>query len=198
MLRQILDDEQWLKLTKDFYANHRCRTPHFSEIPEEFLEYLQNRNRPEDYPFLLELAHYEWVEMALSISKAQAQVGDGAFVQAVAERRIALSPLAWPLAYQYPVQQISPSFLPSSAAGQPVYLIVYRDQQDSVHFMQSTALIYRLLQLLEQQGTIMSKACLQLLLAEVPGFDEGLLIDEGLKTLQDMAAKGIVIPASDA
>ena len=81
VLRQILDADQWQVLAKDFYASHRCQTPHFSEIPEEFLEYLQNRKLPGDHPFLLELAHYEWVEMALAISTAEPQRGDAVFAQ---------------------------------------------------------------------------------------------------------------------
>ena len=41
VLHKILDDEQWLELARDFFATHRCRTPYFSEIADEFLEYLQ-------------------------------------------------------------------------------------------------------------------------------------------------------------
>ena len=198
VLRQILDDDQWLALAKDFYATHRCQTPHFSEIPEEFLVYLQNRNVAGDYPFLLELAHYEWVEMALSIATVHPQTGDADFAQTVANQLIALSPLAWPLVYQYPVQQISLAFLPTDEAEQPVYLIVYRDQEDNVHFMQSTALTFRLLQILEEQGAMHGNTCLQALAAEVPQLDPALLVAEGLKILQDMAAKGIVTPPAAA
>ena len=70
VLRKILNDQEWLALAQDFFAVHRCRTPHFSEIAEEFLDYLQNRENTGDYPFLLELAHYEWVEMAQAKKKA--------------------------------------------------------------------------------------------------------------------------------
>ena len=70
VLRKILDDQQWFALAQDFFAKHPCQSPHFSQIPEEFLDYLQNeRDSSEDFPFMLELAHYEWVEMALSIAK---------------------------------------------------------------------------------------------------------------------------------
>ncbi len=72
VLRKILDGSRWIELVQDFYAKHPCKSPYFSEIPEEFLEYLQNeRNNADDLPFMFELAHYEWVEMALSISKEE-------------------------------------------------------------------------------------------------------------------------------
>ena len=72
VLRKILNDRQWFALAQDFFAKHPCKTPYFSQIPEEFLDYLQNeRDSSEDLPFMLELAHYEWVEMALSIAKEE-------------------------------------------------------------------------------------------------------------------------------
>ena len=42
VLRKILSDQQWLALVQDFFVKHACQSPHFSQIPEEFLDYLQN------------------------------------------------------------------------------------------------------------------------------------------------------------
>ena len=198
VLRKILNDSQWLELAQDFFATHRCRTPHFSEIAEEFLDYLQNRHNSDDYPFLLELTHYEWVEMALAISKAESRKGDSAFVENMSQQAIAVSPLAWPLAYRYPVQSISTEFLPLTPPEQPTYLIVYRDQDDNVRFMQTTPLTFGLLQILEQHQSISCDACLHLMADEAPHLKKEMLLEEGLLILQDMAAKGIIIPAGDA
>ena len=197
VLRAILNDRQWQELAADFFAGHPCRTPYFSEIAEEFLAYLQSRDDSADYPFLLELAHYEWVEMALSISTEHASPADAEFVAELPRRRITLSPLAWPLAYQYPVDRISPAFLPLAPPEHATYLLVYRDREDKVHFLQATAFTFRLLQILEQHPAISAAACLQALAAEAPDYDSGILIEEGLKTLREMAAKGIIIPAGD-
>lgn len=195
VLRTLLDDQQWRALAQDFYATHACSTPHFSEIAEEFLDYLQNqRNNPADYPFLLELAHYEWVEMALSIAKEESPVTDAEFIGALLSRPLALSPLAWPLAYRYPVERIGPDFLPSQPPEQPTYLIVYRDQDDSVRFMQTTALTFRLLQLLQQQS-LTGEACLLTLGKEIDHLSAEVLHQYGLLALQELAAKGIVVPA---
>jgi hypothetical protein len=40
------------------------------------------------------------------------------------------------LAYDYPVQMISPKFKPKSKLETPVYLIVFRNQQDQVKFLE--------------------------------------------------------------
>ena len=195
VLHTILSPEEWQELAYDFFANHRNQTPYFAEIAEEFLAYLQTeRDNPNDYPFLLELAHYEWVEMALSIAQDQPIWGDSTFSQDVLNRAIQLSPLAWPLAYQYPVERISPQFLPRSAPEQASYLIVYRDASDEVHFMQTTAFTLRLLELIEQQPTISGQAALQSVATDAQLSIEQTL-QFGLPTLQQLADKGIVIPA---
>ncbi len=197
VLRSILTDQQWQALAQDFFVTHRCQTPHFSEIAEEFLDYLQNqRNVAEDYPFLLELAHYEWVEMAVSIAQAAPVFGDEHFVNHILQQNLALSPVAWPLVYQYPVERIGPTFLPQSAPDQPSYLIVYRDREDQVHFMQTTPYTYRLLQLIEENSDKSGEDYLQTLAAELPETpDRQNLWGFALNVLRDMASKGILIPA---
>lgn len=197
VLRTILTDEQWQELAQDFFVSHRCQTPHFSEIAEEFLDYLQNqRNSVDDYPFLLELAHYEWVEMAVSIAQATPNYGDPHFVNNILQQHLTLSPVAWPLVYQFPVERIGPEFLPQSAPDQPSYLIVYRDREDQVHFMQTTPYTYRLLQLIEENSDKSGEDYLQILAAELPDtLDRQSVLDFALNTLQDMASKGILIPA---
>jgi hypothetical protein len=198
VLRKILNDDQWLALAQDFYLTHRCQTPHFSEIAEEFLDYLQNeRNAEGDLPFMLELAHYEWVEMALSISRAEPVFGNAEFAADVLQKNLALSPLAWPLVYRYPVEKIGPEFLPQAPAEQPSYLIVYRDRADDVHFMQTTPVTFRLLQLVEEHESPSGELCLQTLLAELSEqVDPQLLMQFGLQTLQELVAKDILIPAA--
>lgn len=199
VLRTILSDKQWLALTQDFFAGHSCRTPYFSEIAEEFLAYLQNRtDSADDLPFMLELAHYEWVEMALDISKAESHPGDATFAEQVLLQELALSALAWPLAYRYPVQRIAPDFLPIELPEHPTYLIVYRDKAYHVHFVQTTPLTFRLLEILEQNPGISGESCLQTLATEMELANPALLLEQGETILQDMAAKGIVIPAGYA
>lgn len=199
VLRSLLSDGQWQELAQDFYSVHSCTTPYFSEIAEEFLDYLQNqRKQPEDYPFLLELAHYEWVEMALSIAKEAPEFGDPQFVAEVMQRPLRLSPLAWPLAYRFPVQRICTDFLPLEAPEQATYLIVYRDAYDDVHFMQTTPFTFSLLQLIEQHPAIDGSTALQTLAGEMPQLSLQQLSEFGAQTLQEMARKGIVIPAGCA
>ena len=70
VIRTITSAERWHALARDFYARHQCHEPQFFKIAEEFLKYLDDERGDvlDDPAFLRELAHYEWVELALSIS----------------------------------------------------------------------------------------------------------------------------------
>ena len=73
VMRKIHSEEQWQGLIRQFMQHHKAETPYFLQLPEELLSFLQNEYEPtpEDYPFLIELAHYEYVELALSVSTAE-------------------------------------------------------------------------------------------------------------------------------
>ena len=98
---------------------HHSKTPYLFEISEEFLAYLQNeRGTTEtDPPFLLELAHYEWVEQALLISDAVLPAENPLLLDDPLSQTIYLSELAWPLAYRFPVHRIGPDYQPRLSAG---------------------------------------------------------------------------------
>jgi len=192
VLKKILEGQSWQALAQDFFSRHVCTTPYFSEIAEEFLDYLENeRDNPDDYPFMLELAHYEWVEMALSIAKDELDAGDQN-TENLQHKTIRLSPLAWPLAYQYPVQRIAPGFLPVTAPEQPTYLIVYRDYQYNVNFIEITPVTYCLLQLIQENERILTEACLQRMAIELPQSDPEMIIAGGLQILTELAEKSVI------
>ena len=71
VIRKLHSDDQWHAKIRAFMQHHRAETPYFLQLPQEFLAFLQNEYemQDDDYPFLLELAHYEYVELALSISE---------------------------------------------------------------------------------------------------------------------------------
>lgn len=191
VLKSLLSEQQWLNLAQDFFLNHSCSTPHFSEIPEEFLEFLQNeRKNPEDLPFMLELAHYEWVEMALAISKEELIENSSKQIQP--EHNMALSPLAWPLAYQYPVHEISTENIPTEAPDGMTFLIVYRNSEDNVNFIKIPGITFRLLQIIEETENISVADCLSQIAKETQITDSTSIISSGMQILQELAHKNII------
>lgn len=131
--RRLFEEARWRRLVGDFLAGYRCTTPYFPAVGEEFLGWLSDGYCPHanDPPFLLELAHYEWVELALELSPAELP-------------SVGWSPLAWPLAYVWPVQRIGPDCRPELPPEQPTCLLAWRDGQDRVRFMQLGPFAYRL------------------------------------------------------
>ncbi len=138
VLRKLYHDNDWNALVRNFMRVHRCATPYFAQIGQEFVAYLQHTHAstPADPPFLIELAHYEWIETALQCAEEDIHGisvnRDGHLLQ----ERPVLSPLVVSLVYQYPVHQISPSCRPEHPSATPHYLLVYRDRADTVQFME--------------------------------------------------------------
>lgn len=197
VLETILNDKQWSELSQDFFKNHACTTPYFSEIAEEFLDFLHNQRQNDlDYPFLLELAHYEWVEMALSIAKESVIINTEECVTDLLTQTIALSTLAWPLVYQFPVQQISANFLPKVAPAQPTYLLVYRNSVDDVNFIQISPITFRLLQIVQENETMLCQLCLIQIAEESGHPDPEKIITSGLHIIEDLAQKNIITVGS--
>lgn len=189
VIRTLLDDDAWHALVRAFFRDHRCQTPLFPELGREFLRFLQSRDTL-DPPFLAELAHYEWVELALQISEAlvPSHDPDGDLLDA----RPLLSPLAWPLAYAWPVHRIGPDFQPDSPPDAPTLLLVRRDADGTVRFSELSPLAFRLLQRIEESPHLHGRAQLQALAAEAGTADADAFITQGHALLQQMHGAGVI------
>ena len=152
VIRKIHSDEHWDRFIRQFMQIHQAKTPYFLELPEEFLSFLSDEyeHQADDFPFLNELAHYEYVELALSISTETNNL-DGIDPEGDLLRNIPVkSVLTWPYAYQYAVHRISPSFTPTEPEAQPVYLAVYRQEDDKVGFLELNPVTASLLNEIEE------------------------------------------------
>ena len=194
VLKKILDEQQWLALVQDFFNKHACKTPYFSEIPEEFINYLQyeREGKEQDPPFLLELAHYEWVEMFLSIAKDEALVPVRISTDQLLCSRIQLGPLVLPLAYHYPVHKISPKYQPKQPSEQQYFLIAYRTADYEVRFLEITPSTFRLIQLIQENGSLPAKEYLQRVAVETAHPNPDVVLKGGRQILEDLLTKGII------
>ncbi|WCX17197.1 HvfC family RiPP maturation protein [Pseudomonas aeruginosa] len=188
VLRQLFDEPRWHRLVRAFMREHRCRTPYFSQLGEEFIGWLQDGYRAEegDPPFLLELAHYEWVELALSLAEAPVETLPQAW---------SWSPLAWPLAYRWPVHRLGSSHRPMEPPAEPTCLLVWRDPAERVRFLHLSPFAYRLAQRLSEEGE--APVALLPLLRELAG-SCGLSADveyfeNAFALLEDWHAQGILM-----
>jgi len=195
--RQLLGDEAWSELIREFRAEHRCLTPLFLELPGEFLSWVSDtRGQREGEPgFLHELMHYEWVSLALNYADAAATDlpldTEGDLLDGV----LVVSALAWPLAYRFPVHRISPAFQPEAPPDVPTFLVVHRGGDQRVHYTEVNAMAARLLELLTEDPTLTGRAALARIAGELPGAEPALVVKQGGELLGRLREEGIVLGA---
>ena len=195
VLRRIMPDQQWHALIRDYFARHKAKTPLFPEMPREFIQYLQEEREPQanDPSFLLELAHYEWVELALSLAdeeKHSSQINPHGDL--LAEHPVITS-LAWSLQYHYPVHQIGPDYQPDTPSDTPTFILVYRNLNDNIGFLEINPVTARLVQLLAEYPRQSGRHCLEQIATEINHTDPETVVEGGLAILQDLQARDIIL-----
>jgi len=198
VLKSLYEEKSWLELVRNFYSLHRCQSPYFLEISREFIDYLQSEHqmREVDPPFMFELAHYEWIELALSISEEEPELQNINTEKSLLEGHPVISPLAWLLTYTWPVHQIKPEFLPEQPTQQPVCLIVFRDADDEVQFTEVNLVTAKLLQQLELNLDASGADVLKEIAEELGHNDPQPILASGLQILEDLKQKGIILGTS--
>ncbi len=195
VLRRILPDDRWHAMMRDYFAQHISHTPLFPEMPREFLKYLEHERipQPDDPPFLLELAHYEWVELALSLLDEKIDATEIDVQGDLLDGIPVISPLAWALSYRFPVHKIGPDFQPSEAGGMQTHLIVYRDADFDVRFIEINPVTARLLQLFSGEDAVSGRAALQQVAAELNHPQPGIVIQGGMELLNDLRRRQVIL-----
>jgi hypothetical protein len=185
VLIRIIGQERWRTLIRGFLRDYRAQTPKFGEIAEEFVGYLASEpavlSEGEWPAFLVELAHYEWVEMVLQQSDAEPlPASDPA---QLLEQPLQVSALAWPLAYTWPVQMLGPDHQPATPPALPTLLLVRRTTDWNVKFSELSPLAWRLLQRIEEFPLLSGREQLQGLALEAGLPETVSFMDSGLALL---------------
>lgn len=195
VIRSLYNDADWSVFAHDFFREHRCHTPLFPEFAREFLRYLETRQQQGrgDPPFLLELAHYEWAELALSLEQTEIAdvphdpAGDPLIAVPV------VSPLAWVLGYRFPVQHISSSFRPAAVPPEPTWILLVRGRNDEVRFHEINALSAMLIERLQENTELTGLQCLDALLAAHAAGDGGALREAGKAVLAELKEREAIL-----
>lgn len=194
VLRSLYAKADWLLLVRQFMARHACRSPYFLQIGAEFLDFLENRHirTAADPAFLKELAHYEWVELALDIADDEIPADAEASVTLL-DAHIDVSPLAWPLVYRCPVHKINAQFQPDAPSDEPTCLLVYRNRADAVQFVETNPITVHLLQMLDEASGLTAREVLLQVACEL-GYDASEdFVAFGGATLESFRQLGIVV-----
>ncbi|MBB1323046.1 MULTISPECIES: putative DNA-binding domain-containing protein [Shewanella] len=201
VLNSLYQDEQWQALVQKFFRSHDCQTPIFVEIASEFLAFLQHQYQitQDDPIFMLQLAHYEWLELCVAVApdtpSSQLLVsGD------LAQRRLCLATCAKVAQYAFDVQHISVDYQPIEPTPQANFFCVFRDLTEQVAFLQLTPLSAQVLAYIEQmslsQQGVTVEAIIVWLSEHYPQMSNDTLLSGCLPLLQQLAQKGIIISST--
>jgi hypothetical protein len=196
VLESLYCEEQWNALARRFFSEHECRSPYFIDISKEFVEYLSSEYQLGEFDrvFMRELAHYEWLELDVSVRKSDqiAKVWDGhsPIIQ------VQMSDLASLVSYQYPVHQVSVDFKPSQAS-EIVYLVVYRDTTDEVNFTLVNTVTAHLLNTIMQQGAATTEPLIKMMVEAMPQLDVQQITGSLQQVLQQLLKQEILLVADE-
>lgn len=186
--KKVLGQRRWRRLVRDFIAQHRATTPLFRQIPEEFLRFLEAQPQPL-LPYLVSLAHYEWIELALSLVDVEEPPPlRGDLLSGVP----LLAPALALLHYPYPVQRISPRWRPRRPS--PVHLLVFRDRAGQVCFIELNALSAQLVDLL-QAGELSGLQAIQRIADAAPTGMRAGVQRHGCALLAELHQLGAIVGA---
>lgn len=191
--RALLGDERWRRLQRRFMQTQALQTPWFREIPAHFVDFLATH--PGHLPrYLPELAHYEWLELAVD-TMATSSPSVSPLGAAAATQIICLNPALVLAAYAWPVHRIGPAWRPRQA--QASHLAVYRNTADEVCFSELNPLTFTLLNLLRA-----AEACDESLASVITSLaqaiahpDSDKLLEHATGLLHDLQRQGIILGA---
>lgn len=201
--RKLLGSVFWQQLLQKFIGQHRCQSPLYQEIPDEFIDFMMNENPQMMLPdFIIDLAHYEWMELVLETEKSS-QIDNYSPIKGNQLTVIpTLSPNLHLLHYRYPVQTITatdPHWKNWSIRHEPypqeaTILAGLRDQSYQIHFIELNAVTARLIELLQEQINTGEQALLQLAI-EMNYGDPETILPSGINTLEQLKQQNIIIGA---
>lgn len=191
--KKVMGKRAWTRLVRHFFSEYQSTTPIFREIPEQFLQYLETvPNLP---AYLTSLAHYEWIELAISVADVEDASAINPTGNLLEAKPVLASSLAL-LSYHYPVQLISPRYKPEAPLAQPVNLLVFRAVDDEVRFIELNAVTARLISLLQEESTTGRKA-LETIAVEMGYNDPQAIVEFGRAILDDLRQQGVILGTSN-
>lgn len=192
VLHSLLEPMRWRALIKDFIAEHRCLSPYYRQIPDEFVRYLQTeRLAKDDPPFLAELAHFEWIELVLSIGEAGPVKVETLVDEQLLDTVLEFSPVMVLLHYSWPVQQINRSYQPDKPPQEATHILGFRDADGQVRFITLNPATVHLILLL--QGGFTGRAALHLISESLNATEPAQLIAFGKQILTELHSQGAII-----
>jgi hypothetical protein len=196
VLRSILPDARWHSMMRNYFSRHRARTPLFPRLAQEFLLYLAQADKTAIGPvFLAELAHYEWLELEAFLDNREIDEIETATSTNCLDGIPILNPIARVQSYTFDVHRISPEYQPQEPPVNPTYLVVYRNREDDVRFMELNAVTARLLEVILQESARPGRVLLKQIAHEMAHPDPAVVVAGGQQIMEELISKNVILGA---
>lgn len=191
VIHHLLDDSHWQRMVREFCRLHSAKTPFFYEIPEEFLAFLHDGGLTlQPYPFIAELAHYEWMELALDLAEDEAESPSCDLNADLMTTVPVFCDHVVLLQYHYPVHKICREFIPDKAG--EYYYLIYRTALNKVEFIELNALSAQFLGMLLNQQYRCDEM-IDAMYAQIYFGDKEEFSQHAKALLRDLHCKGVII-----
>lgn len=173
----------WRSLCRSFFRDWPSHTPYFSSIPEQFVLYIKSAHADLKLPaYIPDLVHYEWLELDVDTSEDKKS-------SSADSRILTLNPSVRYARYNWPVHRISSAYRPRKP--QDTYLLLHRNADFKVNFLQINEITAQLLDILAN-GTASAEDALKLLAKRLGYANSEALQVHGHVLLADLIKQDIV------
>lgn len=194
--RELLGEIRWTRIARRFFAEHRCTTPLFRQIPEEFVRWMATRPASVKMPdFLPHLLHYEWVELALDVNPKETLVPGTDAAGDLLSGRPVLNPVSLLLEYPYAVHKIGSGYRPRPAQQEATFILAFRNHDDRVRFIVLNPVSARLVALL-RDTRLTGRGALRRMAREMNHPDPAVVVAGGAQILENLRREEAVIGAA--
>lgn len=185
----LIDESTWLELKKRFFKLHPCHSPVFNDIPKAYCDFIAKDNN-QTQPWLAELLDYEWLELSVDLNLATVNQPTTNFTP---DLSIIINPTLVNQMYAWPVHLICRDFLPDKPC--PTYLLIYRNYQHQVLFMEINPMSASLLGIIAQHPGSNCEQILDSLCALQPDFDRDSILTFGYQLIVDLITRNAILVA---
>ena len=144
-VKAVLELTHWTDLVRDYLIRHRADTPAFARLPHEFLVFLTHeRHEASDPPYLVELAHFDWLENELATDLRHIDCTGIDPLGDLLDAPIAVNPIHVVATYQFPVHAIPGDYAASDAPARATHIVAFRDTAHRYAFLDLNAIALEL------------------------------------------------------
>lgn len=196
--RSLLGEARWRRIARRFFAEHRCTTPLFRQIPEEFVRWMTTRPASAPVPdHLPHLLHYEWVELALDVMPKDTRVAGADASGDLLSGRPVLNPVSLLLEYPYAVHKIGPGFRPRPSQRETTCILAFRNHADRVRFIVLNPVSARLIELV-RDTRLTGRGALRRIARELNHPSPDIVVEGGRQILENLRAEEAILGTATA